>query len=37
MRLRTPMKFSLQIFASGAPRIAMSSRTSTAGRGQVES
>ena len=37
MRLRTPTKFSLQIFASGAPRIAMSSRASTAARGHVES
>ena len=37
MRLRTPTKFSLQIFASGAPRIVMSSRVSSADRGQVES
>ncbi len=37
MRLRTPTKFSLQSFASGAPRIAMSSRASTAERGHVES
>ena len=37
MRLRTPSKFSLQIFASGTPRIVMSSRASTAARGHVES
>ncbi len=37
MRLRTPTKFSLQIRASGAPRIVTSSRDSTADRGHVES
>ena len=37
IRLRTPTKFSLQIFASGTPRIVMSSRFSTVERGHVES
>ena len=35
MRVRTPLKFSLQSFASGTPSTVMSSRASSAGRGQV--
>jgi hypothetical protein len=35
MRVRTPLKFSLQSLASGTPSTVMSSRASSAGRGQV--
>ena len=37
MRERTPWKVSLHIRANGAPRMVMSSRLSSAGRGHVES
>jgi len=37
MRVRTPLKFSLHSRASGTPSTVMSSRFSSAGRGQVES
>jgi hypothetical protein len=37
MRVRTPLKLSLHIRASGTPSTVTSSRLSSAGRGQVES
>ena len=37
MRERTPWKVSLHMRANGTPRMVMSSRLSSAGRGQVES